>query len=171
MKKIIFSLMLLISSTVLYAQEREKERDRDRNKEKEYRDDRNYNARGNVPSNVWNSFHRDYPNADNPRWDRNGRGWVATYQDRNYNNREVQSYYDRKGRRMDSHTAWDRRDMPGDFDQRFTNRYHPQGDYRVYRIDRANGPIVYQVIMDDGGRTRTIYTDQYGNEIKYKDRH
>jgi hypothetical protein len=168
MKKVILSVALMISAAMVFAQDRDRDRDDDRNRN--YNDNRNYYARGDVPSNVWNSFHRDYPDVNDVRWQRNGRGWIAIYNDRNYN-REIQSYYNRRGRRMDSHAYVDRRDLPYDFDRRFESRYHPQNGYQVYRIDRPGGPVVYQVILNDGNENRTIYTDQYGNEIRYRDRH
>lgn len=168
MKRILFSMLLLASAGITFAQDRDRDKDdRDRN----YRDERNYNARGDVPGNVWNSFHRDYPNSMNERWEREGRNWHVYYADPRYNNRQVDIYYDRRGRLLDSHTAWDNNNLPQDFNQRIYNRYHIRDNYRVYRIERPYGEPVFQIVLNDRGRQRTFYTDQYGNSIRYKDRH
>lgn len=172
MKQILFSMLLLASASVTFAQDRDRDRDRDRDdKDRNYKDERNYNARGEVPSNVWNSFHRDYPNDMNERWERNGRNWHAYYNDPRYNNRQVDIYYDRRGRLLDSHTAWDYNNLPQDFNQRIYNRYHIRDNYRVYRIERPYGEPVFQIVVNDDGRQRTFYTDQYGNPIRFRDRH
>ena len=163
MKKIVFLMLFLINIALAFAQDR----DRDR----EYRrDSRSYSARGDVPERVWNSFHRDYPNAEYPQWQHLGKEWHATYKDRDHGGRNVETYYDRRGRRIDSHIEWNRRELPEDFDQHIYDRYHTR-DYEVYRIERSGRPSIFQIILNlDNGR-RSIFTDEYGNEIRFRDRH
>jgi hypothetical protein len=170
MKRIFFSMLLLGSAVVTFAQDRDRDRDRD-DRDRNYRDERNYNARGDVPSNVWNSFHNTYPNSREERWERSGRNWHVYYTDPNYNNRPVDLYYDRRGRLIDTHTYWDYNNLPSDFNERIHNRYHIRdNNYKVYRIERRNGEPVFQIMLNDGSN-RTFYADQYGNPIRYRDRH
>jgi hypothetical protein len=164
MKRIIFSTLLLISGAVVFAQDRDRDQNRDNRN-----DNRNYNARGDVPNNVWSNFHRDYPNSNDVRWERSGRrGWHGNMRDND--NRNVDVYYDRKGRMVDRHVAWDYRNMPQGYNDRVYNRYHTR-DYRVYRIERPNSSPLFELLLNLGGNSRTVYTDENGNEIRYRDRH
>jgi hypothetical protein len=145
MKKIIFLMALSTSSIVLFAQQ-----------------DR-YNRYQNVPEEVRRSYQRDYPNYNNTTWDMRDNQWHTRYMDRDHNNRYVDVYYDRRGRRMRSQMDWDRNYLPVGVRERIRNRYH-NDNYQVYRIERPGRGIFFQISL---GNNRVIYMDERGREVRY----
>lgn len=151
MKKTIFALLLLCSS-MAFAQRR-------------YDNNRNNNT---PPATVQQNFQRENPNQ-NAKWNYRNNEWHATYQDNN--NRNVETYYDRTGRRRDSHIAWNRTDVPRDLDDRINKRYHTT-NYNAVRIERPNSQPLFQISLNMGrGRNRTVYMDEQGRERQYSDHH
>ena len=145
---------MVLSGTVLFAQN-------DRH------NDHNNRNKDNTPQTVRESFNREHPDAANANWSQNNGQWHANYRD-NTNNRNVESYYDNKGRHMYSRTEWNRKDLPGDYDKRIRSRYRTS-NYRVTRIERPNNqPSLFELILNIGGRNKTVYTDERGNEVKFK---
>jgi YD repeat-containing protein len=140
MKKIFFALFLL-GSTTMFAQ------------------------RNQPPSSVRESFQRDNPSR-NARWKReNNNEWHATYRDAN--NRNIEAYYDRNGRMRETHTPWNRKDMPSDLDNRIYRMYHTR-NYRAVKIDRPNDEALFQVSFSIGGKNRTVYLDAQGKSKTYR---
>ena len=148
MKKIIFSIVLLSGSTFLFAQ----------------RDQRN------VPQSVQQSWQRDHANEGKPTWQQSNGQWHANYKD-NTTNRNVDTYYDGKGREVDTHREMDRKDLPQTYDQRINQRYHANGNYNVVKINRPNQKEIFQVKVQNAGKNRVVYTDRQGREVKYRDQH
>src|SRR4029079_14408013 len=97
MKKKIFLIALSVSSIVLFAQ-----------------NDRYNRYNRSVPPEVQRSYQRDYPDYydDNVTWDMRNNQWHTRYMDRNHNNRYVDVYYARRGRRVYSQYDWNRNDLP-----------------------------------------------------------
>ena len=131
--------MLLLSSTVVFAQ--------------------------NVPSSVRRSFQKDYPSVNNAQWAQKSGQWHATYRDNS--NRDVDAYYDRYGKRQETHIAWDRKDVPPQLDNRVYNRYHSR-DYNVYRIERPRSKPLFEIRI---GSKKPVYMDEQGREQKYYGHH
>jgi hypothetical protein len=152
MKKIIFATLIILSSSILYAQ----------------RNGTNNNRR-QAPTPVQQSWQRDHPNNGNPTWQQSNGQWHAHYKDQT-NNRPADTYYDQRGKQLDTHTQWDRKDLPQEYDTRIRTKYHAK-NYQVTRIDRPNNPALFQLRLNLGGGNRTIYTDEKGNEVHYRDRH
>ena len=113
------------------------------------------------------SFQRDYPDARNARWIQTNDQWHGYYRDDR--NRDMDVYYDNYGNRYDTHTGWDRRDVPYDVDNRINRRYHTNGEYRVVRIERPNYRPLFQIRI--GTRSRPVYMDERGRRRRYDDRH
>ena len=157
MKKMLIGLLIL-SSTSLFAQNDRDDRNNDNNRHRDQ--DRN----NRVPENVDRSFRQQYPNAQNTQWRNSNGQWVGRYKDEN--NRDVQTYYNSNGQRVDSHYYLDQNDLPVTVRNNANRRYN--SNYKTYRIDRPNDQPVYQVRTQDG---RTVYMDENGNKRKYKDRH
>lgn len=130
--------LLLLSSTVIFAQ----------------------NAQ------VQLSFQRDYPDARDTRWSQTNNQWHANYRDNR--NRNTDAYYDNYGNRRDTHTGWDRRDVPPYVDSRINRRYHTNGDYRVERIERPNYRPLFQIRI---GTRSPVYMDDRGRRRRYNDQH
>ena len=135
--------MLLLSSTVVFAQNRNQ-----------------------VPNSVRQSFQRDYPTVNNAQWNQKNGQWHANYKDNS--NRDVDSYYDRNGRRVDTHIAWDRKDVPPQVDNRINSRYHANGNYKAYRIERPKAQPLFQIRI---GTKQPVYMDEQGRQRKYYDHH
>lgn len=135
----------------------------------ENRGDRNRDYH-NVPDQVNSSFRHDHPGAQNEQWEHNGRHWHANYHDQQYSNRNVDAYYDKRGRMVDQHIAWERSQLPQDFDEHVYGRYHTH-DYNVVRIERPNASPLFQLSLNLGGSPSVFYTDEHGNRVRYKDRH
>ena len=144
MKKIFFSLFLISSCTYLFAQ--------------------NGRRHDDTPKPVQEAFNKEHPNAGNAHWAQTKGHWHATY---NNNNRKVDDYYDNKGSRLYTRTAWDRKSLPGDYDKKIRSRYHTT-NYRVTKIERPNNPSLFELILNIGGKNKTVYTDENGVEVKFK---
>src|SRR5690349_3376559 len=95
MKKMFFLFVFCASTMMLFAQQ-----------------NRNYHR--NPPQSVQRSWQRDYPNYDNDNssWEYRNSQWHRRYQDRDHNNRNVDVYYDRNGRRVMAMHEWDRNELP-----------------------------------------------------------
>ena len=154
MKMIILSMAFVTCSTVLFAQ----------NQNRYNKDHRN------PPQSVQQDWQNDHANDGQPTWQQSNGQWHAHYQAHD-NNRNADTYYDSRGRQVDTHTQWDRKDVPQNFDQRVNQRYHANGKYDVTRIDRPNQKEVYELRVRQGNKNRTVYTDDQGNEVHYKDQH
>jgi hypothetical protein len=153
MKKIIFASLIILSSSMLYGQQN---RNNNRNQRQ-------------APSTVQQAWQKDHPNNGNPTWQMNNGQWHARYKDQT-NNRNADTYYDSRGRQLDTHTQWDRKDVPQEVDNRVRTRYHSK-NYQVTRIDRPSNPSLFQIILGGGTSRRTVYLDERGNEVRYRDRH
>jgi hypothetical protein len=147
MKKIFLSLFLA-SSTILFAQHNDKDK--------------------NVPQTVRRSFEKENPSvkSEGVEWHQKNGEWHANYKDNSQ--RDVDAYYDRYGNRKDRHIAWDRNDVPKDLDTKINTRYHVNGNYKVYRIERPKMQPLFQVRI---GTSKIVYLDEKGREQKYYDRH
>jgi hypothetical protein len=161
MKTIIFSLLLL-SGTTLFAQN-----DRRYNNNNSYNSNGNYNAY-QAPQRVRQGWQRDHADNSNPQWEKRRKHWDAHYIDQA--NHNVDAYYDKRGRLVDTHRELDRNDIPADFDDRIRSRYRTN-NYRVTRIDRPGSTSLFQIILNLGSGSRTVYWNEQGNEVRYRDRH
>ena len=112
------------------------------------------------------SFQRDYPNSRDVQWVQSNNQWHGHYRDDR--NRDMDVYYDNYGNRYDSHTGWDRRDVPYNVDRRVNRRYHTNGEYRVERIERPYSRPLFQIRI---GTRSPVYMDDRGRRRKYDDRH
>jgi YD repeat-containing protein len=133
--KTLFFPLLLLSSTVIFAQN----------------------------TQIQLSFQKDYPDARDVRWNQTNNQWHGTYRDRD--NRDVNVYYDQYGNRVDTHIPWDRRQVPPDVDHRIERRYHvneyrveriERPSYRPLfqiRIGTRSRPVY----MDEDGRKRRYH--------------
>ena len=148
--KQILSALFLLSSTLVFAQNG--------------RYDRNQ-----PPNTVQQNFQRDNPNRNEVKWSYENNQWRARYKDDN--SRDVDDYYDRYGRRRDTHVYWQRSDMPQDLDRNIDRRYHTNGNYRVIRIERPNTEPLFQITFRSGRRDRTVYMDKDGHNRDYNDYH
>lgn len=161
MKKMMLSFMVLAACTAAFSQ--------DNRYNREYNNSNSYNAYGQTPTKVQRAWERDHQNSVSPSWQKESRHWDAHYTDPS-NNRTVDQYYNRRGRVVDTHTEWDRRDVPSGLENNVWDRYHTR-DYRVTRIDRPNNQSFFQILLNLGGNSRTVYYDEQGNEVRYRDRH
>ena len=149
MKKILFGL-LCMSSFSLFAQDN--------------RENSNHQNRGNVPAPVQRSFQKDYPNVQNPQWNNSNGQWHGTYKDQN--NRNVQSNYNTRGQRIDTHVEYDNKELPDNVRNTANKRY--SSSYKTYRIERPNSQPLFQIKTQNG---HTVYMDENGRQRKYNDRH
>ena len=156
MKKLIVPILLL-SSTLSFAKNRTGDRNDHRN-----------NNRNDPPSTVQQNFQRDNPNR-NANWSQKNNDWHATYKDDNA--RDVNAYYDRRGRRTETRTTWSRNEVPRDLDNRIDRMYHTK-NYNAVRIERPNSQPLFQILLNlGGGRNRTVYMDEKGRQKQYNDRY
>jgi hypothetical protein len=164
MKKILFACMLILTGTALFAQNDNRDnRDNRRNRD-------NQRNQYQPPQTVQQNWQRDHQGVSNPTWEQRNGQWHARYQDQR-TNRNVDTYYDTRGRQVDTHIPWDRNQMPQDADRRIRSRYHAR-DYQVTRIERPNSQgSLFQILLNLGSNRKTIYTDEHGNEVRYRDRH
>src|SRR5258705_1215277 len=145
MKKTFFVMAFCASVMVLFAQQN------------------NHHRNTSPPQTVQHSWQKDYPDYSNNSWDYRNNQWHTKYQDRDHNNRNVDVYYDRNGRRVMSQSEWDRNDLPEGVRERVRTRYHAE-NYNAYRIERPGRGFYFQITL---GGNRKVYLDERGREVKY----
>jgi hypothetical protein len=118
------------------------------------------NDHRNPPTTVTHSWQRDYPNQQSVQWDLRNNQWHTTYRDNEHNNRNVDVYYDRNGKRRYWQTEWDRNDLPPSVQNRIRSKYHVN-NYSAYRVERPGGKYYFQISL---GKNRKIYLDERGRE-------
>jgi hypothetical protein len=143
MKKTFFLMVFCAGSMVLFAQQN--------------------NRNTNPPQSVQHSWQKDYPNYNNNSWEYRNNQWHTKYQDRDHNNRNVDVYYDRTGRRVMSQSEWDRNDLPEGVRNRMKTRYHSE-NYNAYRVERPGKGFYFQITL---GGNKKVYLDERGREVKY----
>jgi len=117
-----------------------------------------------APPEVQRSYQKDYPDYynNNTTWDMRNNQWHTRYRDRD-RNRDVDVYYDRRGRRIYSQYYWDRNDLPVAVRERIRRRYH-YDNYNVYRMERPGRGIYFQITL---GGNRRVYLDERGREVRF----
>lgn len=119
------------------------------------------------PTNIRRSFEKDNSNSRNTQWTKSSSNWHASYKDNN--NRNVDTYYDRNGKRMATNREITRNEVPKNVDTKVRNLYHPKGNnYTVKKIERPNSPSLFQIILQLAtGGSRTVYMDDQGRQKQY----
>ena len=84
------------------------------------------------PPPVRVSFERDFPGSNNVQWDLRNDQWHANYRDKN--NRDVDTYYDVNGRRVERHFVWVRRNTPPEPERMINIKKPPERNDKVIRI-------------------------------------
>lgn len=120
-----------------------------------------------VPAAVQQSFQKENPEAKDAHWSRTNQEWRANYHDNN--RRTVDEYYRRNGLRNDLHRSLDRLDVPRSINSRVKSLYG--GNYRVARIERSNEEPVFQIKVQKGPESRTLYMNERGEDRQYNDHH
>ena len=145
MKKTFLIVAFCVSSVMLFAQQ-------------------NNNNRRNPPQSVQRSWKKEYPNYnnDNQPWEYKNSQWHRRFTDRDHNNRNVDVYYDRNGRRTYSQSEWDRNDLPSNVRDRVRSRYRSD-NYTAHRIEKPGGKFYFQITL---GRNRIVYLDDNGREVR-----
>jgi len=142
MKKTFFLMVFCAGSMVLFAQQHDHR---------------------NPPESVQRSWQKDYPNHQNDSWEYKNNQWKTRYQDRDHNNRNVDVYYDKNGRRVMSQSAWDRNDLPEGVRHRIKTKYHSE-NYDAYRIEKPGKSVYFQITF---GSNKKVYLDERGHEVKH----
>lgn len=153
MKKICFLIALCAGTMMLSAQEYKHDHDRDR--------DRNNNQ---PPDVVIRSYHREFRNYRNPTWDMQNNEWHTRYADRQNADRNVDIYYDKYGRRIQTAREWDPMRLPPAVRDRISRRYHDE-NYSAFRIERPGKRAFFQITL--GANRQMIYLDERGREVRY----
>ena len=149
MKKTMICLYLLMSGSLLFAQYAHV-----------------------APDQVQQSFHKDYPAANNARWSQIHGQWHANFTDQGPNdNGEMIAHYDRNGRHIESHIPYDQNDVPAPVMERLNMKYRGAHHYRFTRIEHSDGNEYFQIRLNSHGRDRTVYMDEQGHERQYDGRH
>jgi hypothetical protein len=124
--------------------------------------------RDQAPKNIQQSFHNDHPDMNDVNWQHINHQWHASHMDHQM---QVDTYYDERGRKMDSHRRLDRKDVPQEVDRHLHDRYHANGNYEAMKIERPGHADLYRLKIKQRGRSRVFYTDNHGHEVKYYDHH
>ena len=145
MKKILSLIVLILSGTFLFAQNE-------------------HQRNNNAPQQVQESFKKDHPDADNAHWAKSNGRYHASYK---HDNRQTDSYYDEKGDHVYTRTQWDKKSLPADYNTTIRSKYHTS-HYQVAKIERPNDNPLFELRLNVGQKTRTVYTDEQGNQVKFK---
>ena len=170
MKKVIFIVFVIVGSFPVFAEFVQINTDA-RTNDGQQPGGRNRNGNNSqAPPEVKQAWQRDHGNEGTPSWQQSNGQWRAQYKDQN-TNRRVDTYYDHSGRQVDTHREWNRQDMPATYQDNINKRYHTGNSYNVTKIERPNKRQVYQVDINGNGKRKRLFTDEQGNEIRYKDQH
>ena len=152
MKKICFLIVLCAGTMMLSAQDYDHyHHDRDRN-------------RNQPPDVVVKSYSREYKGYGNPNWDLQNNEWHTRYLDRQNGNRNVDVFYDKYGRRIQTGREWDPVRLPAAVRDRISRRYHEE-NYSAYRIERPGKTAFFQITL--GANNKVVYMDDRGREVGY----
>jgi hypothetical protein len=149
MKKTCFLIVLCAGSIMLSAQDYDHHRNRDRNQ---------------PPDVVIRSYHKEFRGYGNPTWDMQNNEWHTRYVDKQNDNRNVDVYYDKYGRRIQTGREWDPLRLPAPLRDRISRRYHEE-NYSAYRIERPGKRPFYQITL--AANRKVIYIDERGREVRY----
>ncbi len=145
MKNILFTLLLAICSYYGFSQ---------------------YNHR--PPTNVSQSFQKEYPQSKPSEWSHSNRGWSVTFEDRDHNNGEATAYFDESGRHLETHIPYDDQDVPGPVKDHIRNSYRGADNYEYTRIDRPGEKGIYKTHFRHRKKYKTVYVDYTGHERPYR---
>jgi hypothetical protein len=90
--------------------------------------------------------------------------WHTRYVDRQNDNRNVDVYYDKYGRRIQTGREGDPLRLPAPLRDRISRRYHEE-NYSAYRIERPGKRPFYQITL--AANRKVIYIDERGREVRY----
>ena len=90
--------------------------------------------------------------------------WHTRYMDRENGNRNVDIYYDKYGRRIQTGREWDPVRLPASVRDRISRRYHEE-NYSAYRIERPGKHVFFQITL--AANRKVIYIDERGREVRY----
>lgn len=120
--------------------------------------------RNQPPDVVLRSYHREFKGYGNPTWEMQNNEWHTRYMDRENGNRNVDIYYDKYGRRIQTGREWDPVRLPAPVRDRISRRYHEE-NYSAYRIERPGKRAFFQITL--GANRKVIYMDERGREVRY----
>jgi hypothetical protein len=123
------------------------------------------------PKNVSESFQKEYPKSKSSQWKQLNEGWSVSFQDKDHNNGEAMAYYETSGKHIDTHTPYDKNDVPLPVRNHAKNGYGSSDSYDYTRIDHSGEQTVYKTQVKHKNHDKTIYMDNYGHEKDYQDKH
>ncbi len=137
-------------------------------KQKEFKDDDDGNGNGNsktrinIPTQVRNSFNRDYPNAMNAVWTKNKGDWTVTFGNSNWNSTAT---YHSNGERVDTRTPVRRDETPQPVQEEILKRFPQTNPKDIIRIEKPKNPNLFQVVVEQAGKIKTMVFDEKGKLV------
>jgi hypothetical protein len=130
------------------------------------------NNHRNAPENVRQSFHKDFPDANNASWSRNNTQWHAKFNDKSADDRgEMVAHYDQNGQYIDSYTPYARQDVPTPVYNSAQRKYRHNKNFEIGKVENPGVGDFFQVRVNVGGKTKTSFYDEQGNERQYNNHH
>ena len=121
--------------------------------------------RNRPPDMVIRSYQKEYKAYNNnPIWDMQNNQWHTKYLDKENGNRNVDVYYDKYGRRIQTGREWDPLRLPAPVRERISNRYHEE-NYSAFKIERPGKIPFYQITL--AANKKVVYIDEGGREVRY----
>jgi len=146
MKKTMFLILFCAGTIMMYAQQHRYDRNR-------------------PPDMVIRSYQKEYRNYDhNPTWDMQNNQWHTRYMDKQNGNRNVDVYYDKSGRHIQTGREWDPIKLPPMVRDQLSRKYHEE-NYSAYRIERPGKRPFFQITL--GANNKNVYMDDRGREVRY----
>ncbi|MBY0478737.1 MAG: hypothetical protein K2Q24_13905 [Chitinophagaceae bacterium] len=147
---------------------KDKKDKKDKQKEFKKEDDENGNGNGNsktrinIPTQVRNSFNRDYPNAMNAVWTKNRGDWTVTFGNSNWNSTAT---YHSNGERVDTRTPVRRDETPQPVQEEILKRFPQTNPKDIIRIEKPKNPNLFQVVVEQAGKIKTMVFDEKGKLV------
>ena len=116
------------------------------------------------PNVVMRSYQKEYRVYNNPTWDMQNNQWHTRWLDKENGNRNVDVYYDKDGRRIQTGREWDPLRLPAPVRERISNRYHEE-NYSAYRLERPGKIPFYQITL--AANKKVVYINEKGREVRY----
>lgn len=122
----------------------------------------NSKVRKNIPTKVSSAFAGEYPNAVNATWTKNRGDWTVVFGNGVW--RSTATYHS-NGERVDTRTPMAREQAPRPVLDEILRRFPKGSPTDVIKIEKPKNPNLFQIIMEQAGKKRTLVFDESGKLV------
>jgi hypothetical protein len=121
-------------------------------------------AQGNYPpTNLIQSFNREYPKSEHAVWDNGKAGWYVRFKNADHQNAAV--FYDKTGKRYETQVLCDTILLPAPVREHIQKKYPDIKQIEYARIDHPGKKSFYMAQFKQTDQLKTVYLNADGREI------